>query len=117
MSIDNDEKKHFEDEVLRTMASLDDLPHLEAGPDFHIRLNQRLAQFETTQRKSVTSLTWWARRLGPAFLIAMIGANFATIYLAVKARPDTSYRDQCLTSIADQYCPSAGNPFWEIGDR
>jgi hypothetical protein len=101
--------KRIEQEVAKTMSSLDDLPMLAADARFTSRLEHRLAQLDAEKPR------WAARlfgdlRLGYALLVFIVLANLATAYIAIHIPTTAESRDQCLETLAAQYMPSITGP-------
>jgi|GEM_PF-6571259 len=99
------DERRIEQEVARTMSSLDDLPTLSADAGFFSRLERRLAGIGAEKPRLAARL-FGDLRLGYALLVVIVLANLATAYFAVQGMTTAESRDQSLETLAAQFMPN-----------
>lgn len=93
----------IEQEIAKTLACLDNIENIEAGPYFYSRLRAKL---ETP----VEPREHWYRRLfgmqllRPAFLILLVVVNLITAVLVLQNKSGSvDYRGEHLSAVAEEY--------------
>jgi hypothetical protein len=115
MTLDNerDRIKRIDDEVLRTMKSLDSIPSLTASPHFSSRVIETFIHSDQTDQGRIVQLVF-ARKLAPILLIVILLANIATAWIAMKDAHNSISRDNGIESMVDQYSIDVPNPLNSI---
>ena len=94
----------IQDEVERTMACLDGLERLEAGPDFLARVRRRVAGEDRQPVPTPWRRPFFAPLLRPALLAVLILANLFTIVLVARAgRTRDAARAASVQAVASDY--------------
>lgn len=101
---DADEKR-IEQEIAKTMSSLDDLPILTPDAGFYRRVERRLALLDGGS-PPLTARLFGDLRLGYALLVVIVLTNLATAYFAMRGTTTAESRDQSLETLAAQYMPN-----------
>jgi len=94
----NDEqtRQRIDDEIERTLSSLDGLDDIDAGPYFFTRVQQRLADTQ--------SAPGWGLRIRPAYIALILLLNIVTISVTLVSDPGkTSIRTSEVAALAQQY--------------
>ncbi len=117
MTDQDDNKKRVEDEVLRTLSSLENLPEIEPDPYFYAKVRQRLDESAEPAENWLGRLIF-GYRLGPALLAAMILVNVGTAYVALGGKDyESDDRDQYIEEFVDQYSLATTSSLSEVGDE
>lgn len=99
---DTDKNKRVEKQVELTLACFDNIPVLEAGPDFYEHVRRRLAH-EGERRRWSAFACFGFRKLSPAFLIIIVLFNLVTLYAALDGFRNMDDRSQNIEALAEQY--------------
>src|SRR3989304_5718944 len=76
-------QKRIEEEVRRTLESIDDLKDIEEGPQFYARVRQKIAAAESPQVDWLSRL-FFGFRLAPALLAVTLVLNVMTAWVIVR---------------------------------
>jgi hypothetical protein len=113
-----DDQRRIEDEVRATLASLDNVPDIEAGPYFYAKVRQRLMDADSMPSGFLARWVFQGR-LAPAVLGLVVLANLVTVSLTLsKPRVETSGRDAGIEVIGEAYSlGESSSAFDLIGNR
>lgn len=104
MSKKDSEKDRIEEEVLRTLESLDTIKDIDAGPYFYTRLQARLESSEKVPESWLTRHLLGSR-LAPALLATVVVINVFTAVMVLQDGSDgqAELRDEYVEAVADEY--------------
>lgn len=95
--------ENIEQEIERTLLCFDEAERLKADPFFYTRLQTRIKDLEERKGFSLQGLLN-VKVLRPALLTLVIVMNIVTTFVVFqKVDRQTDYRDQYLTSFAEEY--------------
>jgi hypothetical protein len=98
-------EQRINEEVLKTLQSLDSLEDIEAGPTFFARLQKRIAARERRPVRGLPELAF-SRPLRWALLtlVLMLALNAGTGWIVLRGEAETgAYRATGSQAIADDY--------------
>lgn len=113
----NDKKKKIEEEVQRTLQSLDNIEDIEVGPHFFAAIHERIEATGTGQA------SWLYRvlmgyRLAPAILGVFIILNVVTAFWAASGSDySADDRQTSIEAMADEYSISGIGSFSDLGSE
>jgi hypothetical protein len=99
-------EEHIRDEVERTLASLDHMERLSAGPAFSARLMARLdsGEGQVASRRLPLIPRVFVPVLRPALLAILVLGNLLTIVSVAKSDHSTTWLDKgSVTTVAADY--------------
>ena len=90
-------------EANKTIASLDELPDIDAGPYFFAQVQQRLGHSGSTERLPLWSV-FSGLRFAPALLALVVLLNLATAIITLRDDGQTtSEREEYVELLAERY--------------
>ncbi len=104
MKDDQGKPDRVEDEVAKTLASLDDFDTIDTGSYFLTRLEARIKEGEA-EREPWLARVLLGSRLAPALMTLVIVVNGLTAWTVLRPSDDTdaSSRQENVEAIADEY--------------
>ena len=105
---DERNRDRIDDEVSRTLSSLDGFEDIDARPYFFTRVQQRLADMKAAPG--------WGIRIRPAYIAIILLLNIVTISVTLtRDRSDSSARTSEVAALAQQYSLGAGGSVLMLG--
>lgn len=115
MSRNDKERYQVDQEVQRTLESLDQVNDIEVGPYFYARLNARIDDSEQI------GTTWLAKflfrgRLAPSLLAAVIVLNVLSAAMILHDANDgqAELRQEYVSALADEYLLTGASTILDI---
>jgi hypothetical protein len=101
-------RKRIEEEVRRTLESINDLEDIKAGPYFYSRVRQRIAVAEGAPKYWLERL--FGYRLAPSLLAALLLLNVATAWMIVRTNDESrsEYLQDGIEGVAREYSLDEG---------
>ena len=104
-----DKRKRVQEEVEKTMACLDQMENLEAGPYFYTRVESRMRSKKREEKIKLPGFLG-VRVLKPALLLLLLMVNLISVILLLEKSGDTElvedkYRSHA-SQLAREYWPS-----------